>query len=831
MYSLSRLTGMAVLPGLLLPLIAAAACASPDTTAPAVSSTMTSGAIWLPNQWTLRPAGTSLPLGDFPARMAMSPDGRRAAVVHAGFHDEEVRMIDLAEKREESRHRIHRTSHGVAFAPDGKTLYISGGTSNRLVALPVSGGKLDKPTSVSLVNRASSTSLEYPAGIAVSRDGRTAYVAMQYANRLQAVPLDASGMPNPYPDAHGTTVTRFAGKIDYPFAVVLHPSKPVAYVSLWGGAAVAEVALPGGAVTLIRTDSHPNEMVLSRDGARLFVACANTNNVNVIDTQRRVVTERLNCAMFPNMPAGSTPNALALSQDQHTLAVANADNNNLALFDVTNPGAAASLGFIPTGWYPTCVTFTPDGGLAVVNGKGNGSLANPEGPDLTTSTLSKQYIGGLLPGSISFIAKPDAKAMADYTRQAYQCTPLRSDLQPVARAVDNPIPSRVGDPSPIKYCVYIVKENRTYDQVLGDVPEGNGDPALCLFNRQVSPNHHALASEFVLMDNFFVEAEVSADGHAWSMGAYATDYVERTWPPSYGGQSALPYPSEGNPMGRPDKGNIWDQAKAAGVSYRSYGEYVDGAGKNGKGRTRDKALKGHFDPSYPGFDLGISDLDRSKRFIEELGRFERGGDLPRLTIIRLPNDHTNGTARKSRTPRAYVAQNDLALGQILEALSRSRFWKQMAVFILEDDAQNGPDHVDAHRSIAFLAGPYVKRNAVVHRMYSTSSVLRTIELILGLQPMSQFDAGALPMYECFTAKPDERPYAGKPATWNVNEMNADGAPRQKESAMLDMRREDANPDVLFNEIIWQSVHGPDSKMPSPVRAAFVRTAGESKDED
>ncbi|MBX7246821.1 MAG: bifunctional YncE family protein/alkaline phosphatase family protein [Candidatus Sumerlaeaceae bacterium] len=796
----------------------------------AESETSPSQGIWLPNQWTLRPAGKSVPTGDLPISIAVSPDGKYGAVLHCGYGKHEVRVFDLESQRQVSAAPVARAWLGCAFSPDGSKLFISGGADDAVIAANFKNGTIDSSVTLALRVEETTKPLCYPSGIAVSRDGREAYVALQHLNRLMRLDLT-------HPNAPPTTVTAFANPLAYPYKVVIHPSKPLAYVSLWGGGAVSEVSLPYGERKLIPTQNHPNDMVISADGKRLFVACANSNQVDVIDTVARRVTERLTISLYPNMPAGSTPNGLALSPDGQTLLVANADNNNLAVFDVSKPGNSVSRGFIPTGWYPTAVAFGPKNTIVVANGKGNGSKPNPDGPNPGRDRgegKAKQYIGGLLKGSISFLPNPDATALARYTADAYKCSPLRADLMPVESQSGNPIPAKVGDPSPIKHVVYIVKENRTYDQVLGDMPNGNGDPSLCLFDERVSPNHHALAREWALLDNFYVEAEISADGHEWSMGAYANDYVEKTWPSLYGkhGRELLKYPAEGStPLGDADDGHLWDRAKEKGITYRSYGEWVSGAGPKGKGKTSAKNLKGHFDPYYSGFDMKVSDLDRSKEFLRELAEFERKKQYPSLTIVRLPNDHTAGTSRKMRTPRAFVAQNDLALGQIIEGLSHSSFWPNMAIFVLEDDAQNGPDHVDAHRSIFFVASPYAKRGIVEHTMYSTTSVLRTMELILGLRPLSQFDAAARPMYNLFTSAPDARPYKCLAATYDINEMNGRNAPMQEESAMLNLNREDSNPDVWFNEIIWKSVHGADSVMPAPVRAAFVMPLPEKDGDD
>ncbi|MCI0364055.1 MAG: hypothetical protein L0219_09260, partial [Phycisphaerales bacterium] len=363
------------------------------------------------------------------------------------------------------------------------------------------------------------------------------------------------------------------------------------------------------------------------------------------------------------------------------------------------------------------------------------------------------------------------------SRRAIACSPLRREAQARSdrRSADNPIPAKVGEPSPIRYCIYIIKENRTYDQVFGDIPAGNGDPSLCLFPAAVSPNHHALADEFVLLDNFYVEGEVSADGHEWSMGAYATDFVEKLWPLDYRDdeQDKIGYVSEGGyRIATPKDGYIWDRAREAGVSYYSFGEFIKNAERVGDpGTAAVPALEGHFDPLFRSFDLDYRDVDRAARFIAKLEEFETQGDMPRLTILRLPNDHTSGTSRGKPTPTAMVADNDLALGQVVEAISGSKFWPQTAIFVVEDDAQNGSDHVDAHRTVALVVSPYTKRGYVDSSFYSTSSMLRTMELILGFEPMSQFDAAALPMYASFQGQANVGPYKHRPVYVDMDAKN------------------------------------------------------------
>jgi YVTN family beta-propeller protein len=628
----------------------------------------------------------------------------------------------------------------------------------------------------------------------------------------------------------------------FPYGCVLDEKRSRLYVSLWAQASVAVVDTAARKV-LARwpVEEHPNEMLLSKSGRHLFVANANRNTVTVIDTSTGKTVETLAAGLRPDSPPGSTPNSLALSPDEKRLFVANANINAVAVFDVATPGRSRSLGFIPVGWYPTSVRVTPDGKrLIVANGKGLISKANRNGPQPGGGgpATVREYIASLMEGTISVIelqaGEKFAEQMTRLTAQTFRCLPVAEKETDANISSDNPIPGRLGQPSLIKYCLYVIKENRTYDQVLGDMPEGNGEPSLCLFPERVTPNHHQLARDFVLLDNFYVESEVSADGHEWTMGAYATDFVEKTWPLTYGHNKhkKFPYPAEGNfDIAHPAGGYLWDRAREAGVSYRSYGEFIrNGKTTNDPGTARVAALKGNFDPWYRGFDTEYPDVLRATRYISELRRFEQEGEMPRLQIIRLPNDHTSGTATNKPTPSAAMADNDVALGQLVEAVSKSKFWAQTAIFVVEDDAQNGPDHVDAHRTIAYVISPYTRRGVVDSTMYSTASMLRTMELILGLKPMSQFDAVALPMHRSFTNKPDLRPYTARPANVDLQQRNPVTAWGADLSRKMDFTREDAADDLLLNEVVWRSVRGAHSPMPAPKRAAFVRARGDGDDD-
>jgi DNA-binding beta-propeller fold protein YncE len=783
------------------------------------------GMILLPNQWSLKPAGKQIKLDDFPIQVALHPKGLWAAVLHAGFSDHEIVVVDLKDEKVLSRVIVPQTFYGIAFDRDGDELFASGGEYEVVHRYDFGDGYLSGHRAIRV---AKDNETFVPAGLATSMDDKTLFVAGGWGHALAAVSLE---------DMAQVKRLEF-GNDSYPYAVLPTPDGERLFVSLWGKAAVAVVDLKAWAIDdTWSTEAHPTEMALSPDADRLFVACANSNKVTIIDSESGRSTETISTALYPQAPNGSTPNSLALSPDGKVLFVANADNNNVAVFNTSEPGESRSMGFIPVGWYPTSVRFNAqDKRIYVANGKGLMSSSNAQGPNPNRDPPAsvRQYIGGLLRGTLSVIDSPSPNQMARYSEAAYRASPLKPDFAPAGEPEEeNPIPAKAGGETPLRHCIYIIKENRTYDQVFGDLPQGNGDPHLCLFGEEVTPNQHALASEFVLLDNFYVESEVSADGHEWSMAAYATDFVEKTWPLVYrGNQKKLDYPSEGHfDIARPAGGYIWDRCREAGVSYRSYGEFIDMGKKKGDPAVATvPALEGHFDPQFHPYDLDYPDVKRAERFIEELHEFEKAGELPEFIVVRLPNDHTYGQRRGKPTPTAMVAENDLALGILVEAVTKSKFWQDTAIFVVEDDAQNGSDHVDAHRTVALVISPYCKRRHVDSSMYSTSSMLRTMELILDLKPLSQFDAAARPMYGSFQAEPDLTGYRHRPARVDLQARNGDSGWGVEQSAQLDFSREDAADDILLNEIIWRSVHGPDSRMPPPVRASFVIARGE-EDED
>jgi len=777
-------------------------CTSTKEGEDALGELLDSRRILLPNGWSLSVPGESIPLGDFPLNLVPSKDGQVLAVTNNGQSEQSIMLIDPHSFEIITKTVIPKSWYGLAFNDDHSRLFVSGGNDNMVRIYNTSGNGLVELDPV-VLGEAWPNKIS-PTGLALDQKNENLYIATKEDSALYKVNLVSHESKRLFL-AHEAYTCAFSN------------DGSVLYVSLWGGNAIAIIDPESlSMLEKIPVGSHPNDLVLTPDGKFLLTSCANDNSVHIIDTESKKVIEQLHTACFPEAPAGSTPNALAISEDGKRLYVANADNNSLALFDISEVGESRSLGFIPTGWYPTSVKVL-DKKIWVCNGKGSSSFANPKGPNpYIQRTDSTQYIGNMFKGSLTMIDEPDERDLKVYTEAVYRNTPYSKELEmQYAGEEGNPIPQKVGDPSPIKYVFYVIKENRTYDQVLGDMPEGNGDLGLCLFPEVVTPNQHKLARSFVLLDNFYVNAEVSADGHNWSTAAYANDYIEKTWPTSYGSRGGT-YDYEGSrDIAFPSEGFIWDYCQRAGVSYRSYGEFVSNK------HTRLESLQGHFDVDFPGYNLSIPDMVRFEKWREDFDSLVAIDAVPQFNSLRLPNDHTSGASLGMPTPKAMVAENDLAVGKLIEHISHSPIWGESAIFILEDDAQNGPDHVDAHRSTAYIASPYAKRNTRVSTIYSTTSMLRTIELILGLPPMSQYDAAATPMWECFTATPDLSPFVSLNASYDIREMNTDENIISKLSNSFNLEVMDAAPDLLFSEVIWKSVKGLESEMPAPVRSAFI----------
>jgi YVTN family beta-propeller protein len=687
-------------------------------------------------------------------------------------------------------------------------------------------------------NRPDPVSQSFIGGIAVSPDGRRLFAVHVLGQQLSAVDLETSHLIR---------------SLDLPaeaYTSVVSQDGTTVFVSVWGGAKVLMFdAHSLEARGEIAVGEHPNAMALTKDGKRLFVACANTNAVWAVDVAAGKSVEQISVAMYPQAPMGSTPNHVSLSPDEKRLLVANADNNTVAVIDVGKEGASQVEGFVPTGWYPTAAMFSRDGQqLFVLSGKGLTSVANPRYGIRPLPGGAAQYIGAMLTGTLSIVPTPDRTQLQTMTRMALSVTPYSDDrrLAPAGAPAASPIPRRVGDPSPIKHVFYVIRENRTFDQVFGDLDRGNADPTLCLFGDAITPNAHAIAREFGVLDNFYVDAEVSYDGHAFSTGAYASDIVEKFWPTNYAARGAA-YLSEGtgkmrNAYGNvaaPQNGYIWDACIRKSLPVMSYGEFTHFGPGSEEDRVAGKVpaiasvpgLEGRINPAYPPWDLMIRDNYRVDVWLKDFTADEAKGQVPALSIIRIGNDHTNGTRPGMPTPRAMVAENDLALGRVVETISKSRVWNESAIFVLEDDAQAGPDHVDAHRSPALVVSPFSKRRQVDNTLYTTSGMLRTMELILGLPPMSQYDAAATPMYNAFQPTPVLTPFQHVEPRIPLDEKNEWWAWGANESLRMNLSAADMAPERELNEILWRSVKGPNAAMPAIVRSAFVRRMVDADDDD
>ncbi len=592
----------------------------------------------------------------------------------------------------------------------------------------------------------------------------------------------------------------------------------------------------------IHVGPHPCGMIASKDGRFVYVACANSDTVAVLDTNTEEVVETIPCRPEARLPIGSGSNALALSPNGGTLYVANGTNNCIAVVRLGSrsssaggdrPAHSSVAGLIPTGWYPGAVLLSADGKkLFVANVKGHGSLSQPR--PVEKGKNSHDHLG-----SVSLIDVPDAKQLAQYTAEVHANNRLAYSLaglekpRPDARPV--PVPRRHGEPSLFRHVIYVIKENRTYDQVFGDLKEGNGDPNLTIFGARVTPNHHALAQQFTLFDNFYCSGILSADGHQWVNEAYVTDYLEKAF-----GKFARSYPFEGSdPLAFAPTGFLWDNALARRKSFRNYGEFVKMQTPKGatwadvyadyKNRTAKvqfdvkanvKTLEPYTRAGYPGFVMTVPDVYRARIFLEDLKAFEQKDDFPNLVYLYLPCDHTNGTRPGSPTPAAMVADNDLALGQVVEAVSRSRFWKDTCIFVVEDDPQAGFDHIDGHRTVALAISPYTRRKFVDHTCYNQTSMVKTIELILGLPPMNQLDLSATPMRHCFQEEPDLTPYTCRPNEVPLDQMNpslkslkGQALHWAKKSLELNLDEPDEADEDTFNRILWHAMRGDEAPYP------------------
>jgi len=853
----------------------------------------TNGVVTPVNQ-RLTPAGTLLELpGLRPEALALSPDGR--LLVTAGLTHELV-VINPATGQVTQRvafpaapnqktilgmapildpdDKTQISYTGLVFSPAGSRIYVSNVTGDIKVFNVAADGTITAGTTFALpLQHLFERDAEIPAGLAVSADGQKLYVALNLSNRLAEL------------DTTTGKILRFWDVGVAPFGVALVNGK--VYVSNWGGRRPAADSLtgPAGHGTLVRVDDrsiasegsvsiihlagtnqteiltglHTCALAVSPNGHYLVAANAGSDTLSVLDTHSDQIVETISTRQNPGDLFGAQPNALAFDHSGRKLFVCNGTQNAVAVVDFRpfswlhlKPEDSQLLGLIPVGWFPAAIiSDQARHQLYVANLKGLSRGRFGDSGKLEFNT--KQHTGSLSfvrPPSRSQLAADTAIALADlrYPLLAQAKLPARPG-QPA-----QPVPERVGEPSVFQHVVYVIKENRTYDQVLGDVTAGNGSAALCTFGAKVTPNQHAFVDQFVLLDNTYCSGVLSADGHNWADSGIATEYVERSfasWPRSYpAGGSGL---SGTDALAWSPAGFIWNDAAAHGRTIADFGEYTT-ATKKWQDPTRKQepkfldcyhdfltngnaiayacepdieALRPYMMTNTIGWDLDVPDVWRAAQFIKSLKQFEAAGTLPNLIIIWLPNDHTDGAKPGAPTPAAHAADNDLAFGQVVEALSHSIFWTNTCVFGVEDDPQNGWDHVSGYRTTAYVVSPYTKRHTVVSTQYNQTSLLRTMELILGLPPMNQLDATATPMFDCFTNPPDFTAFTAVPNQVPLDKMNArpeaiaDPILRQdaQVSARLNFKQEDQCPEDLLNRILWRSVKG--SQVPYPEWAVKV----------
>jgi YVTN family beta-propeller protein len=825
----------------------------------------------LPNGWHLTPVGKHVEITDLPLNIHPLKDNKHALVTTNGFNRHEVSLVDLTDGKVVAAEWARQSWFGFAVNKDESKVWWSGGGNGYLHTFDLADGKFTrtskkeinpadlKPEEVLKLAEEAKNAKTFKSGMRLDEERGALYALdMHWTEQVEGKTVFHDGRITAIDLKTGKSTTGTLG--GRPYDVIVGPGGHLLYVSDWSQRRVLAVdPTELRIVARIPVGEHPNQLALHPKDGRLFVACASSNSVHVIDPKKGIVTEVIYTGLFPKAPEGTTPDALAISPDGKTLYVANADNNCVAVVDIEKPQESIVKGFVPTGWYPTAVAVTPDGKNILVGvGKGNQTKPNPlytkeelekkekdEVKQIARRLLPYPYIGTTMSGSLSIVPVPDDKKLKEYTAQVFKNCPYSDALLTAApHATATAIPTRVGAPSPIKYVIYIIKENRTYDQVFGDLADpklgdkakDNGDPALCMFPRKVTPNHHKLAEEFVLLDNLYCNGQVSRDGHPWSTAAYNTDYISRDWHLTYSARKGVEDDDEGN-LSNPPSGYLWDACKRAGLSYRSYGEYgkrvSDGMGAV-KMEGRVPGLVGHMCPDY-----GIAkekgkrarDTDNVEVFLKEYNQFVKDKNMPRFIVMSLGEDHTDGTRLGAYTPQACVASNDLALGKLVEAVSNGPLWKETALFVIEDDAQNGPDHVDAHRTVGLVISPYTKRKFVDSTQYQTVSLIRTMELILGLAPLSQYDAAARPMFNSFTDKPDLTPYKHTPAEIDLNTKNDKLSFGWELSEKMDFSDYDKINDFELNYVLWHAVMGKDAPQPPAVRRAIAfRAVREEKKE-
>ncbi|MBV8807615.1 MAG: bifunctional YncE family protein/alkaline phosphatase family protein [Acidobacteriaceae bacterium] len=829
-----------------LPLITAAVttltlAASAQDPAKQQVGSLPGGGFLLNSGWTIRPAGTQVPVDTLPMSTAASRDGKYLFVLNGGYSPPSISVIDLGTKKEIGRTELPDAWLGLTVAPDKDLIYVGGGTTGKVfeLALDATKGTLTRTREFAAVKDLNNKGNGLIGDVELSPDAAVLYAADLYGDSVAVIGVQS-----------GKLIDRWkTGR--RPYRIVISPSGRQVLVSAWGdGSVYQHNAMNGTELGRTRIGPHPTDMLWinrpapSQEGgssypARLFVTAGNTNNVyslGVTADGQLTALETINLSLTPMHPLGMTPSALATDERGSRLFVVCSDANAVAVADIASARTKV-LGFIPTGWYPTAVRTLGNDQLVIVNGKGLGSRANPHGPNPTMrpETAHKgpiapptvEYVAHIQTGTVGFVPVPSEPELAQYTRTVLEGSPYRDEMVygPITDEQEGYFSRTQGHESPIKHLIYIIKENRTYDQVLGDMAKGNGDKSLNLFGEKITPNLHELAREYILYDNFYENADVSADGHNWASAAIAPDFTMKLWPNNYGHRDKTYAFEGGEPANTPPAGYLWDNALQSGLTVRDYGEWVSdlatraGPGERQIREVRDPMLAQHTDMNFRSFDLEYRDVDRAKEFIKEWQQFEQQGDAPQLTILRLGNDHTEGTRPGAWTPFVYVADNDYALGMVVEAVSHGNFWGSTAIFAIEDDAQNGPDHVDSHRAPVWVISPYTRRGVVDSTMYNQTSVLRTIEGILGLHPMTHFDAGARPMFGSFRRDADTKAYTAIAPKISLNDRNPAHGPGAEASRKMDFSEADLADDDELNDVLWRAIKH--SKPPAPVRSAFA----------
>ncbi len=760
-----------------LALFSALLCAAASAQTPVFTSP-------LPTGMRLDPVGDTVELGSMPMNLVVAPGGDRAVVVLSGWREQGLQVVDRKTRKVTQTLLQDGTFYGATFSPDGHQLFVSGGNTDSVFIYEWKHGtaKLVNKFALAKAKTTDGTGTSYPAGLAAAPNGKFIYVAENVGDHLAVISA-----------ATGAIAQRFSTD-HYPYDVILGTDGHL-FVSAWGGTTVSEFrVLADGTLAYvgrIEVGRHPS--ALAKTGARLYVALAGSDRIAIIDTHSRRVIGYIHDSAPGAPPEGSTPNALALSTDGKRLLIAEADNNAVAIFDLA---AGRLLGRIPADWYPTAISEAGNE-LLILSGKGHGTQANPDGPVPLTNwpfEKPKAYALGQLNGSLRLMpARITPAELVGFTKRVVGANQWER----------RPTPQRY---PPFKHVIYIIKENRTYDQVLGDIKEGDGDASLVYFpDTAITPNHHALARRFGLFDRFFVNAEVSSQGHIWSTAAYVTDYGEKVIPSAYANKRADP---DGEESDEPERGFLWTLAKRAGVSFRDYGEMVKG---NPGWPVTQRDLGADVNPDYIPFDLVTPDQKRADVWIAEMQHYVRDANMPQLELMWLPMDHLAAGRPGKCTPQACMADNDLALGRIVQALSHSPYWKDTVIFVVEDDAQAGPDHVDSHRAPFFAISAYNK-SGTVDRFINTTDVIAAIEDILGMGRLSKFDYFSHSLAEIFGATPDLTPYDPIVPKQDLNEKNPPNTAAARMSEGLDLSGPDRVDDQVYNRILWMMLKG---DMPSP----------------